>query len=151
MGTAVEWERDHQELLKQMAEAVAHKDPYLAEEIMERLAPYPEGDNVREPERIDQHTKRIREVEVIDPVSGQLDNPNGPALVKGDGTRMWYRRGMQHNASGPAVIKLNGEVAYYYFGVKCKNAEALDETVRKAEEHAKKSAHWKNAQSTSQA
>ena len=142
MSTAVQWERDHAEVLKEIADALADKDPFLAAEILDRIAPSPDGEDL--------HTRRKkfnREVEIIDPVTGQLHNADGPAVVKSDGTRMWYKTGLQHNASGPAVIKPNGDLRYYYLGTKCKDAADLDEIVKKAKEWAAKTQNVRNTQS----
>jgi len=143
MGTAVEWEREHAEDLQAIKDAVANKDPYLAIEILNRIAPVHEGDDVREPANAGEAIHN-RVLEVVDPATGRLHNEYGPAVVKADGTRKWYRKGMQHNASGPAVIKANGELKYYYLGTKCKNAEDLDDIVRRAQEHAQRSKNLRN-------
>lgn len=144
MGKALEWEREHADLLKRIADALADNDPYLAGEILNRVAPQPVGANVRTKERNGYGLESDHKIAVIDPLSQKLDNADGPAVVKSDGTRKWYKAGMQHNASGPAVIKANGELRYYYLGKKCKNAAALDDTVRRAEEWAKKSQNMRN-------
>lgn len=142
-GTAAEWEHNNAQNLKAIADAMADKDPYMAEEFREMLAPTPEGDNVRTPRGFE-NSRAGREVEVVDPATGQLDNPDGPAVVKSDGTRKWYRMGLLHNAAGPAVLKPNGEVQYYYFGTRCKDAAELDDTVARAEQFAKTSKNWRN-------
>lgn len=141
MSTAVEWERENEPALKEIKAALADSDPYLAAEILDRLAPSPDGDTLHAREK-----RFNREVEIIDPETGQLHNADGPAVVRSDGTRLWYVKGLQHNASGPAVIKPNGDLRYYYHGTKCKNAEALDDTVKRAKEWAAKSKHVRNVE-----
>jgi len=143
MTTAVEWERNHAGNLKAMAEAMAENDPYLADEILNKIVPYPEGENVHVESSTD-NTQAGRLVEVFDPVSNRIDNPNGPAVIEGNGTRKWFRAGLKHNASGPAVIKLTGEIKYYYLGTQCKTAAELDEIVAKAERHYENSTHIHN-------
>ena len=138
MSTAVEWEREHADALKEIANALVNKDPYLAAELLNQLAPFPVGENVHSKERDGYGLQYNHKLEVKDPTTGQLHNEHGPAVVESDGTRLWYKMGMQHNASGPAVIKPNGELRYYYLGTKCKNAAELDDTVRRAKEWAAK-------------
>lgn len=149
MSTAVEWEREHADTLKEMADALSNDDPYLAAEILNRLAPYPEGENVHTKERDGYGLQYNHKLEVIDPATGQLHNPDGPAVVKSDGTRKWYKSGMQHNSSAPAVIKPNGELRYFYLGTKCKNAAELDDTVRRARDWAAKSKNVRNTTAAS--
>lgn len=144
MTTAVEWEAEHKAQLDAMAQAVAEKDTRLAEDLLARIAPLPEGDNVVE------RTKTKGDIiwdefEVIDPKTGKRSNADGPARVKADGTRMWYFNGLQHNEHGPAVIRANGQVEYYYLGTKCKSAQDLDATVGRARAHAQKSKTWRDA------
>lgn len=143
MSTAEDWERDHKDQLDAMAAAVAEKDLRLAEDLMARIAPLPEGDNVHE-RTMTKGGIEWDEFEVIDPVTGKRSNTDGPARVKADGTRMWYWNGLQHNENGPAVIRPNGEVEYYYLGTRCKTAEDLDKMVERARDHAQKSKTWRD-------
>lgn len=143
MTTAVDWERNNANTLKIMAQAMANKDRNFADGILNWIAPTPEGVNVKQSDS-SPSTLRGRLVEVVDPVSKRIDNPHGPAIVEGNGTRKWYRAGLLHNATGPAVIKLTGEVKYYYFGTRCKTAAELDERVASAERHFKNSKHCRN-------
>jgi len=145
MSTATEWERQHADLLQQIADALANDDPYSAAEILNQIAPAPEGDNVHTHERNAYGLHVNHRLEVHDPKTGQLDNPDGPAVIKSDGTRMWYKAGMQHNSRGPAVIKPNGELRYFYLGTKYKTAAELDDTVRRAREWAEKARAKKSA------
>jgi len=143
MTTAVEWERENAADLKAMAEALAENDRYLAEEILNKIAPYPEGENVQTSKPTnDAYFHRL--AKFIDPETGRVDNPNGPAIVEGDGTRKWYRADMLHNSHGPAKIKPNGKLSYYYMGKRCKSAEDLDEVVAIAKRHNEKSKHVRN-------
>jgi len=142
-GTAVAWQRDHKEALEHMKEAVGNKDPFLAEEILETIAPHPEGENVHVDEKPSEQMHKGA-VTVIDPKAGWLDNPDGVAVVRSDGTRKWYKKGMLHNAHGPAILKLNGKLKYYYLGEKCKTALDLDETVQKAKDWFAKTQHVGN-------
>lgn len=143
MGAAAQWERENAADLQAIADAMANKDPYLAEEIRQRVAPVPECGHARESKKYEE-SQFGWEVEIIDPETGQRDNQGAPAVVKNDGTRKWYRAGMLHNSKGPAVIKANGDVEYYYLGTKCKSAEDLDATVECAAKHAKTSTNWRN-------
>lgn len=138
MASAVEWETDHALDIRDIKAAIKNKDPYLAVEILNRIAPaMDEHEHAIEPETAgDDPQKTV--LELKNPASGQLHSTEGPALVKGDGTRFWYFNGMLHNPQGPAVIKANGELQYYYLGTKCKTAEELDDTVRRAQERAQK-------------
>ena len=143
MSTAAQWERNTADHIQAIVDALADNDRYLADEIISEIAPYPTGDNIREVE--DFHNTLVgRLVEVVDPVTGYVDNPHGPAVVEADGTRKWYRANMLHNASGPAVIKPNGKLAYYYFGTRYKTAAELDEVVESAKRHYKNSKHYRN-------
>lgn len=139
MPTAVEWEKRYRDRLEQMKMALNEKDQYAAENILEQIAPHPKGDNVFVKQNFSGYglfcTTSVR---VLDPDSGVMDNPDGVACIKKDGTRMWYYAGMLHNKTGPAVIKPNGKLEYYYLGTKKKNAEDLDATVRSANEHAER-------------
>ena len=146
MGSATDWERDNEANLHAIAEAMANNDPFLAEEILERIAPHPTGENVRIKEMA-LASLSSREVEVIDPRTGKLDNPYGPAVIKNNGTRKWYTAGMLHNESGPAVVKLSGEVEYYYLDTRCKSAAELDAIVEKARKHAARTSHVRTSQS----
>ena len=143
MTTAVEWEAKHQDVLAQIKDAADNNDPYLAEELMEKIAPHPEGDNVHVDEKPSEQIHKGT-VRVIDPKGGWLDNPDGVAVVKRDGTRQWYKKGMLHNSRGPAVLKPNGRVKYYYLGEECKSAAALDETVKKAKDWYENTRHVGN-------
>jgi len=144
MRTAVEWERQNAIHLEAMVAAFADKDRYAAEDILNTLAPFPRGDNVIEPKG-SHDTQYKRLAKVINPDNGSLDNPDGPAVIEGDGTRKWYRANMLHNAHGPAVIKANGKLKYYYLGKRYRTAEHLDEIVAIAERHFKNSKHFLNA------
>lgn len=147
MGSATDWERDNEATLNAIKEAMANSDPYLAGEILERLAPHPVGENVQVKEKA-LASLASREVEVIDPRTKQLNNPDGPAVIKSNGTRRWYTAGMLHNESGPAILRLSGEVEYYYLGTKCQNAQELDAIVQRAKEHAAKSTHVRTVQNS---
>ena len=115
MGTAQEWEKENTKHLKEIKDAMENNDPFLAEEIRNIIAPSPKGENVKEPKSfVDSLMDRI--LEVIDPVTGLLDNPHGPAVIEGDGTRKWYRRGMLHNPAGPAILQADGTWAYDPWG-----------------------------------
>lgn len=46
-----------------------------------------------------------------------LHNDNGPAVIKPDGTKYWYRNGKLHNDNGPAVIRTT-ENEYWNNGIK---------------------------------
>lgn len=148
MSTATEWLRDNEKYLKDIAAAMDDSDPYLAGELLELIAPQPSGENVRVHEK-SLASLSSRVVEVVDPKTGQLDNPGGPALVKSNGTRKWYTAGMLHNQSGPAVIRMNGEVEYYYLGTRCHDAAELDALVEKAKTHAAKTQNLKAPQTRS--
>ena len=40
----------------------------------------------------------------------------GPALVKADGTAIWYYHGKRHSACGPAVTRPDGSEEYWIHG-----------------------------------
>ncbi|PHS79574.1 MAG: hypothetical protein COB59_01245 [Rhodospirillaceae bacterium] len=141
--TATLWEQQHRQDLKDMAEAIGDKDTYLAEEILNTLAPRPEGENVQET-KSSEHRKSGRQTKVVDPLTGRIDNPHGVAVVEGDGTRKWYRANMLHNAYGPAIIKPNGKLSYYHFGTHYKSAAALDAVTESAKRHNENSKHCRN-------
>ena len=143
MTTAVEWEAKHKDALEQIKAAAGNSDPYLAEEIMDKIAPHPEGDNVHVDEKPSELIHKGT-VKVIDPKDGTLDNPNGVAVVKSDGTREWYKKGMLHNSHGPAIFQPNGKVKYYYLGERYKTAAELDETVKKAKDWFENTRHVGN-------
>lgn len=146
MGTAVEWELEHAQTLQEIADAMADDDPYLAAELLNRIAPFPEGENVHTKEKGGSYGLQFNhKLEVTDPGTGQLHNPDGPAVVKSDGARQWYKAGMQHRSDGPAVIKPNGELRYFYLGTKCKSAADLDDTVKRAAEWSNNSRNVRNA------
>lgn len=48
-----------------------------------------------------------------------LHNINGPAVIKPDGSEMWYFNGKLHNENGPAIIKRE-YVEYWNNGIKIK-------------------------------
>ncbi|PCI42317.1 MAG: hypothetical protein COB46_00830 [Rhodospirillaceae bacterium] len=134
MNTATIWEQKHRQDLTAMAEAIQDKDTYLAEEILNTIAPRPEGENVQEGKNLE-HRKSGRQAKVVDPITGRIDNPHGVAVVEADGTRKWYRANMLHNAHGPAIIKPNGKLSYYHFGTRCKSAAALDAVTQSTKRH----------------
>jgi len=45
--------------------------------------------------------------------SGQLHNPDGPAIIYADGYKFYYINGKLHNPDGPAVIWPDGSKEYY--------------------------------------
>jgi hypothetical protein len=46
-------------------------------------------------------------------VNDKLHNPNGPAVIKPDGTLEYYINGDRHRENGPAVIYPDGSIMYY--------------------------------------
>lgn len=48
--------------------------------------------------------------------NGQLHRLAGPALIKEDGTKLYYEHGKLHNAAGPAIIEPFGKKFYYRNG-----------------------------------
>jgi len=48
---------------------------------------------------------------------GRRHRVDGPAVVKSDGTRMWYRDGLCHRVNGPAVERANGTREWYQDGL----------------------------------
>jgi len=44
--------------------------------------------------------------------SGQLHNPNGPALVCASGYEWYYINGKRHNPNGPAIVWPDGSKEY---------------------------------------
>ena len=48
--------------------------------------------------------------------SGQLHNPNGPAIIRADGYKWHYINGKLHNENGPAVVHADGYKSYYING-----------------------------------
>jgi len=143
MTTAVEWELAHSEDLIALAEAIENKDRYTAHEILDKIAPFPEGENVKT-SKVENDGYFDRLASVTNPDTGKLDNRNGPAVVEGDGTRKWYRAGLLHNSHAPAVIKANGKIKYYYMGEKYDTAVELDEVAARARRHNAKSSHYRN-------
>lgn len=141
--TAATWEQEHRQNLNAMAKATQEKDPYLAEEILNTIAPRPEGKNMHESKN-SEHRKSGRQIKVVDPLTGRIDNPHGVAVVEGDGTRKWYRANMLHNAHGPAIIKPNGKLSYYHFGTRYKSAAELDAVTASAKRHDENSKHCRN-------
>lgn len=144
--TAAQWEEENEGFLTALSTAHAENDAYVVEDLLERLAPAPDeqDETVRQRERTLGDIKVV-ELEVRDPVTHKLSSTSGPAVVKHDGTRLWFYAGLQHNANGPAVIRPNGEVEYHYLGAKCRDAEDLDAMVRRAQRHARNSKNWLNA------
>ncbi len=56
-------------------------------------------------------------------INGQLHNTNGPAIIWADCGLAHYIHGDLHNPDGPAVIGKNGYKAYYIKGKKLTEAE----------------------------
>lgn len=49
--------------------------------------------------------------------NGKLHRPDGPAIIRTDGTEKWYRYGKLHRVGGPAMSNLDGtEERWYYRG-----------------------------------
>lgn len=144
-GTAVEWEQENSGFLTVLKAAFAENDIYQVEEVLERMAPAPDvsAPNVQQREKA-LGDIMVLELELRDPIIDKISSTTGPAVIKHDGTRMWYFSGLQHNACGPAVIKPNGDVEYYYLGTKCDSAQELDDMVRRAQRHAQKSKTWRD-------
>jgi hypothetical protein len=40
----------------------------------------------------------------------------GPAVVRVNGDKAWYRAGKLHRVGGPAVVRVNGDKAWYRAG-----------------------------------
>jgi hypothetical protein len=47
----------------------------------------------------------------------ELHRLDGPALIKPDGTQVWYKNGKCHRVDGPAVESPGGSLAWYYNGL----------------------------------
>lgn len=143
MGTASEWLEQNHHLIGELKAARKNQQQKRVERILEALGPTPTGSNIEGPDGLlDILFDRI--LEVIDPKTGKWDNPHGPAVIEGDGTRKWYRFGLLHNASGPAIIEPDGTLSFFYFGRECDSAQQLDEMVYKAEEHEGRSTDWRD-------
>ena len=56
-------------------------------------------------------------------INDQLHNPNGPALVYADGYKSHWINGKLHNPDGPAIISADGSKQYYINGKKLTEAE----------------------------
>ena len=65
------------------------------------------------PEPIDKYHGKVHECWME---NGQFHNPNGPAVIWADGTKIWYQNGQFHNPDGPAVVKADGYKAWYLNG-----------------------------------
>lgn len=48
---------------------------------------------------------------------GQLHREDGPALIKADGEKNWFRNGKIHRDNGPAVEEPDGTKAWYRDGL----------------------------------
>jgi len=55
--------------------------------------------------------------------SGELHNPNGPAVVRADGSKSYYINGELHNENGPAITQADGYSFYYINGERLSEAE----------------------------
>jgi hypothetical protein len=44
---------------------------------------------------------------------GYFHNPHGPAVVGGNGGKVYLINGKRHNPNGPAIVRPNGSKAYY--------------------------------------
>jgi len=143
--SAAKWEQEHQKFLDAIKTALKEKDRYSAEDILEKIAPHPVGENVFVKENPSHEGLfTTASVFVIKPGTNVLDNPNGVARIKRDGTRMWYMNGMLHNSKGPAVIYPSGKVEYYYAGQQLNSAQDLDSEVQSALDHAARSKSVRN-------
>ena len=48
---------------------------------------------------------------------GERHNDREPAIIRPDGTQIWYRKGVVHRDNGPAIIHFNGDKAWYSNGL----------------------------------
>ena len=48
---------------------------------------------------------------------GTLHRVDGPAVIKKDGTKMWYYNGIRHRADGPAITTVNKSQEWHVNGV----------------------------------
>ena len=55
--------------------------------------------------------------------SGQLHNPNGPAIIWADGSKFYWINGKRHNPNGPAMVYADGRKEYYINGKKLSEAK----------------------------
>lgn len=51
-----------------------------------------------------------------DPIFKNPHNPDGPAIIKADGTKYWYNNGQLHREDGPAIQWADGTFSYYLAG-----------------------------------
>ena len=49
---------------------------------------------------------------------GKLPREEGPAVVRPDGTKQWYRDGKRHREDGPAIVFPDGTEEWYRNGVR---------------------------------
>lgn len=55
---------------------------------------------------------------------GKLDRPDGPAVVKPDGTEFYYRQGNLHRVEGPAIVRPIGYSEHWIEGMKIDISDA---------------------------
>ena len=51
-------------------------------------------------------------------INGKLHNPDGPAAIYADGFKSHWMHGKLHNSNGPAVVWANGQHKEYYINGK---------------------------------
>lgn len=49
-------------------------------------------------------------------VNGKLHNDNGPALIRHNGTKKWYKNSVPHREDGPAFEYAVGDKFWFYNG-----------------------------------
>ena len=59
---------------------------------------------------------RLRNGDVQWSCDGLLHCPDGPAVVRGDGSTAWYDHGLLHRDDGPAVVTAAGDRTWYDHG-----------------------------------
>lgn len=48
--------------------------------------------------------------------NGKLHREDGPAIIRSNGTKVWYANGKRHRGDGPAVVQSSGHKEWYYNG-----------------------------------
>ena len=49
--------------------------------------------------------------------AGQLHRDEGPAVVRVDGTSLWYQSGVLHRTNGPATVRATGYSEWWIKGI----------------------------------
>ena len=62
---------------------------------------------------------------------GQLHRLNGPAVLRANGVRYWYKNNLRHRMDGPAIEFPDGDACWYINGMRLYDEDQFNEYIQK--------------------